>query len=244
MRFSMGSAAIGLIVGLMTTSAAALPINPVYFRVVSDAITGDNEFQGSDGKRRWDVDPGADVYQGEIYERPTIQSYREVDGRYSTEEYFQNLDITQGKVGWDEQFLYVGIELFGRSKSDQGGDTHEGLIYEYGFRFSTDPDGRNGFLIRSDQPELKNGTSFGLQSNFAFFDTDGDVGGAANKSGGGPSGLRVTKTDNPNEETDLNGYDEEVASDGRKKESPNMDADALYTRVDPNNNKIVEFAFA
>jgi hypothetical protein len=227
----------------MTTSAAALPIDPVYFIVVDDAVTGDNEFQGSDGKRRWDVDPGADVYQGEIYERPTIQSYKEVDGRYSTEEYFQNLDITQGKVGWDDQFLYVGIELFGRSKSDQGGDTLEGLVYEYGFRFSTDPDGRDGFLIRSEQPELKHGTSFGLESNFAFFDSDGDVGGAAIKSGGGPSGLWVTKTDNPNEETGLNGYDAEVVSDGKKKESPNQGADALYSRVDPNNDKIVEFAF-
>jgi hypothetical protein len=239
----MTAAAIGLIVCMIATSAAALPIDPVYFITVDDAVTGDNEFQGSDGKRRWDVDPGADVYQGEIYERPTIQSYSEVDGRYSSEEYFQNLDITRGKVGWDEQFLYVGIELFGRSKSDQGGDTLEGLVYEYGFRFSTDPEGRNGFLIRSEQPELKHGTSFGLESNFAFFDTDGDVGGAAINSGGGPSGLWVTKTDNPNEETGLNGYDAEVVSDGRKKTWPNRDARILYSRVDPNNHQIVELAF-
>jgi hypothetical protein len=60
------------------------------------------------------------------------------------------------------------------------------------------------------------------------------VGGAAIKSGGGPSGLWVTKTDNPNEETGLNGYDAEVVSDGKKKESPNQGADALYSRVDPN----------
>jgi hypothetical protein len=213
MRQPSFALAIGLPVCLMAASAVALSIEPIYHYVVDDAVTGDNEVQGSDGKRRWDVDAGADDHASGIYERPTIQSYEKVDGKYSAEEYFQNVDITQGKLGWDDQFLYVGIELFGPAKSDQGGDSLEGLVYEYGFRFSTDPSGENGFLILSDQPELKHGASFGLESNFAFYGSD------------------LT-----------NGYDKEIVSDGQKKDGPNQGASTLYARVDPANGNRIEFA--
>jgi hypothetical protein len=218
---------------------------PVYFVTFGDAVTGDNEYLGTDGKRRWDVDAGADQYQNEVYERPTIQSYDTNSGRFSAQEYFQNLDIVEARVGFDAQYLYVAVDLFGRDKSDQGGDTEEGLVYEYAVRLAFDPDGRYGILLRADQPELKNGTTFGLLGNLGMVDTDGDVGGRGGPLHGnpGPTGLSVTKQDNPLEESggssgSLNGYDDDVIADGLFGATP-----VLWSRVDPNDDTVVEFAW-
>jgi hypothetical protein len=226
---------------LLAGGAAAMPMTPVYFVDLADATTNQNEFE-SDGKRRWFVTPGADVYQTETYERPTIQTYQDdpEGGIFSTEEYFSNLDIERGKVGYDDQFLYVAIDLVGDTKEDQGGSTDEGLLYEYGFRFSSDPDGRNGYLVRAIQPEPTHGTTFGLEKNEIWMDGDGDVGGAASESGGGPTGLAVTKQDNPNEETDLDGYDVQRAADGA--DPADGDPEIVWARIDPLDDTIVEIA--
>lgn len=107
----------------------------------------------------------------------------------------------------------------------------------YGFRMSTNKDGRYGVLIVSDQPELKNSpkTAWGPLGTFGYVDTDGDVGGAADS---GRTGLTVTKSDNPDEEDGMNGYDTEIIADGRlDDETP-----VLWVRISPTNNKHVQFA--
>ena len=225
------------------SSAGAAPNNPVYTSTFGDSITGDNEFLGTDGKRRWTVDPGADDYQNESYERPTIQTYQTVDSKFSTEEYFQNIDIVQGRVGYDAQYLYIAIELFGRHKSDQGGDTLEGLKYEYGFRFSQDPDGRNGYLFRTEFADPLSSPTFDTLKNGAFRDTDGDIGGRGLINGAGSSGRSITKEDEPLEEVGMNGYNQQIIADGKISDGPGKDTPVLYSRIDPNNNKIVEMAF-
>ena len=221
-------------------------IVPFYTEIRNDHRTGDNEFVGEDGTRRWFIDPLADRYQREFYERPTIQSYQSIgDGPFSTHEYFQNLDIVQGKLGIDSQFLYVAIEMFGGHKSDQGGDTLEGLKYEYGVRFSADPDGRDGFLLRTTFSDPKSSPVFGTLQNFASMDTDSDVGGRGGPLHGqpGPSGILVTKEDNPLEEAGLNGYDQVIISDGLVDFGPNKGQAAFFSRIDPKNPNIVEIAF-
>ena len=239
---------IGLLLNL-SVSTEATPITPVYSMIVSDAVTGDNPFFASDGKRYWTIDPGADSYQIELYERPTVQNYqvRTLPGgeeRFASQEYFENLDIVQAMMGVDTNYAYFSIEMFGRDKSTSDGvDTEEGLIYEYGVRFSSDSDGRSGFLFRIDQPELKHGTTFGTESNFGFKDTDTDVGGRGLINGQPPSGLNVTKEDNPWEEHEMNGDDTEVISDGKIKDDPSG-TEVLFSRINPNNNRIVEIAFA
>src|SRR5687767_1176624 len=55
--------------------AAAPPNVPVYSNTYGDAVTGDNQFLGADGKLHYDVDAGADQYQFEMYERPTSQTF-------------------------------------------------------------------------------------------------------------------------------------------------------------------------
>jgi hypothetical protein len=140
-------------------------------------------------------------------------------------------------MGFYSQYMYVSIELYGV-------DDPQGLVERYGFRMSSDPDGRNGLLLISDQPALKNdpNTEYGQEGTFGYRDTDGDVGGAAQISGdGGATGLTVTKSNNPEEEHGLNGYDEVIISDGALHND--SETDALWVRIDPDSPNIVEFAF-
>lgn len=224
-----------------TWSPASGAIAPTYSVTFRDSVTGDNEFVGSDGKHYWTVDPGADVYQSDLYERPTVQSYQLIDGKYATNEYLGYIDITHAKMGWDSQYLYVAIDVYSRDKvTDDGQHTTVGMMERYGFRFSTDPDGRNGYLLWAEQPESEHGTVFGAAKTFGSRDTDGDVGGASPVP---PSGLDTTKSDNPAEESGgdgLDGYDLDIIPDGVK---AGTSTEVLWARVDPADDTIVELAF-
>ena len=112
---AVSAAALSLLL-FGAASADALP-TPVYTTTYADAVTGDNAFNASDGNRYWTVDPGADSYQIGSYERPTVKNYQIIDGKYATDEYFAYLDIHQAKVGFDDQYLYIAIDLFGLDKS-------------------------------------------------------------------------------------------------------------------------------
>jgi hypothetical protein len=220
-------------------SAAAQPGTPVYSGNWFDCDTSDNRFVGGDGIFYWDVDPACDVYQQDVYERPMTQTFYSVSGRYAAVEYFEYLDIIEAQAGFDDDFLYVSIDLAGRNHRTSGGTVIPlGMVERYGFRMSTDPDGRYGVLIVADQPEYKNepNTVFGPIGTFGYLDTDGDVGGADLD---GPTGLTVTKSDNPDEEDGtLNGYDAAIISDGRlDDETP-----VLWVRLNPSDSTKVEFA--
>lgn len=60
MRHPSLALAIGVPLCLMAASAVALSIESIYLYMVDGAVTGDNGFQGSDGKWHWDVDAGGD----------------------------------------------------------------------------------------------------------------------------------------------------------------------------------------
>lgn len=228
-----------LAAGLFASVATAQPQNPVYDTDWTDCDTSDNQFIGDDGMFFWDVDPGCDVYQQDEYERPMTQTFFNTVGRYGAVEYFEYLDLLGAEAGFDSDYLYVRLTLAGRDHltSDGGVDTL-GMVERYGFRLSTDPDGRFGVLIVSDQPELKNdpNTVYGPIGTFGYRDTDGDVGGADRN---GPTGLTVTKSDNPDEEGGtLNGYDSAFISDGRL----NDETPVLWVRLNPQDDTQVEFA--
>lgn len=223
----------------LASPAVAQPINPVFTKTWTDCVTGDNRFTApGGGASYWDVDAGCDSYQNDVYERPMSQSFEPVNGRFGAVEYFENLDITQASAGFDATYLYVEIDLAGRNQITSGGSIIPlGMDARYGFRISTDPDGRFGLLLVADQPELKlfPATQWGTTGLFGYLDTNGDVGGAASS---GPTGLTVTKTDNPNEESGLNGYDSAIISDG----SLNTGAPVFYARLSPTDNTKVQFA--
>lgn len=237
-------AASAVLTGL-AGAALAQPTNPpVYSTTVVDAVTGDNAFMFGQF-RYWDVDPGADSYQNDIYERPTAQGFQPVGGRYAVNEYLAYIDIELARFGFDDRFVYVQIDLVGRDKRTQDGvNTIEGLQGRYGVRFGTNADGRNSIYLIADQPEsaaIPN-TAWTLAKTEGFRDTDQDVGGRGGPIHGrlGPSGLTVTKVDNHLEEQGLNGYDEQfIQTDGLLL---NGQIPVLWQRVNPSDNTIVELA--
>jgi hypothetical protein len=206
---------------------------PSYSVTFDDAVTGDNAFTAADGNQYWTVDAGADDYQNDVYERPTAQTYqvrRLADGeeRFAAAEYLENLDIVRARAGFDDQYLYVSIEMNGLNKvTSDGASSYEGLKYRYGFRISNEADGGHGFLVVADAPQFKSGTTFGSVGTFAYFDKNGDVGG---------TGRDVTKQDRE-AEVGGNGYESVVIADGKTPSGKQ----ALWVRVDPNNPNTVEF---
>lgn len=211
----------------------AAPVAPTYVATFTDAVTADNAFTGADGKTYWTVDAGADQYQIDMYERPTAQTFqvvRAADGteRFAASEYFSNLDVVQGRAGFDANFLYISIKVAGLDKLTSGGASREGLVYQYGFRLATNPDGGGGLLVVADQPGLKNAGRYGSESTFVYRDANGDVGG---------TGLDVTKSDRT-AEVSGNGYERVLASDGRT----NSGQRVLWVRTSASDPTVVEFA--
>lgn len=238
-----GSLAYRLAVGALIAApiaipAVAQPTTPVYTKTWRDCNTSDNKFVGDDGIFYWDVDANCDIYQRDLYERPMTQTFYDTAGRFGAVEYFEYLDITRARGGYDSRYMYVQIDLAGRNHlTSDGSVIPVGLAERYGFRFAQDPNGRGGFLIVADQPEFKNepNTVFGPIGTFGYQDTDGDVGGAADS---GPTGLTITKSDNPDEEDGLNGYDTALISDGTLSDGRTI----LWVRLSPTDSTIVEFA--
>ena len=219
---------------LMALPAAADPFVPVYSTTFGDAVTGDAPNPiSSGGNQYWSIDLGADSYQDDYYERPTTQTFINVgSGVVGAAEYYGNLDIVQAKAGFDSQYLYVAIDMFSLLHQLSNGESiNEGLIYRYAFRLSdSDADGANGFLFTVDQPSLL-GTSYQLLKNEGFQDTNGDVGGAG--------GISVTKDDG---DVVVDGFDLKIIGDGRLLSGPNTGVAVLYSRIDPSDPTIVEFA--
>ena len=220
-------------------TAFASPSDPVYTVTFDDCVTSDNQYVGPDGELRWDVDADCDIYQIDLYERPMTQAFDFFRSRFGAKEYLEYIDIAQARAGFDDRYLYVSIKLAGRDLLTSGGDRDEqGLVERYGFTLSTDRDGRFGVLLVADQPELKIDpvTEFGVIGVFGYRDTNGDVGGAADS---GPTGRDVTKTDNPDEENGLNGYDTTIISDGVL---DTTSEEVLFVRLSPTDDTMVEFA--
>jgi hypothetical protein len=218
---------------VQTLEDRAVPtiLTPVYSATFADARSDGNEF-AVNGKHYWTITAGADNYQIDQYERPTVQSYklRNLDGveLFATPEYFANLDIVEARAGVDDQHLFVSIKMAGLDRrTEDGARDIAGLVYGYGFRLATANDGGGGLLVVSDQPALKLGATFGSLGTFVYRDMNGDVGGA---------GLDVTKQDQLSE-VGGNGYESVVVSDGRIGSTT-----VLRARIDPNDSTVVEFA--
>jgi hypothetical protein len=188
---------------------------PTYLTSWDDAVTGGNTFS-SGGKQRWYVDPGADNYFTDDYERPMNQSFSYNDGIYSTNsDYFGNLDIVQGRAGFDANFLYFGIEMFSTKLYGADGSVKdEGLKYDYRIRLGADPTGAGGYLFSTDTPS-DFGSSWHTEKNFAWLDSNMDV------------------------NTDGNGFETRIVSDGKLDKTG---ASVFFTRIDPTNSSTVEFA--
>lgn len=238
----------GLTIGSLTVLAA--PTVPTYSTFVNDAITGDNQFT-SGGSHYWYVNSGADSYQNDVYERPTVQTYTQqtietkegTDTEYgvgdsvsasggSNPTYYGYIDIVKGHYGYDSNYMYFGIELYSNNKVGNDGSVTSdfGESSVYNIRVSEDPNGKNGLDIAGEaaadytKPEYSNWNKL---KAMGYQDTGtGDV--------GGPGGITT-----PNEGV-VDGFDTKVISDGML----NSD-DVLWTRytTSTDGNPMVEFAF-
>lgn len=236
--------AAGMIL-LATAGAATAQISPQYFLAATDAVTGDNAVMLG-GFRYYSVDAGADSYQQNVYERPVVQTFERIGVNYVSEEYHGYVDITEGRFGYDNRYVYASIKVFSLDKRTKDGvNSTVGLDAKYTVRFGIDPDGRNSILLRGEQPQFASfpNTVFTNLKTEGWRDTDLDVGGRGGPIHGrpGPSGLGVTKTDNPLEEFGLNGYDQQfIVSDGLLITSGQQ---VLRQRVSPTDPLTVEIAF-
>lgn len=221
--------------------AAAMPSVPTYTATYSDAVTGTNGAFDPDGKYRYTVNPGADSYQQDVYERPTGQSYTLIGNRYGGEEYFGYLDLTSARLGVDGEFIYASLTMYSRERVTNEGVRHpQGLEEQYAVRLGTNADGRGSVIILADNPEFKNqpNTTWGLLGARAHLDSDLDVGGRALIDSNGPSGRTVTKSDNPAEEWGMTGYETSLIYDGRDPAG----IPAMWMRISPTDNRTVELA--
>ena len=236
---------------------------PSFTSVFEDATTGDNQFQLGNGDFGWFINSGADNYGQDVYERPVIQQFRDLtidsaagdDAELlanvgndvfgttgSSVNYFEYIDIERARFGFDNQFMYFRIELFGEQKVGSDGsvtdDFGEGTFYRV--RLGEDPDGAFSVMLSGElQADYQKSENQGnttdmfndnnLKAAKVFEDVDGDV--------GGPGGIAVTN-ENPG---GLNGFSLPTVDDGVLKE-PDSGTEILYTRK-VIGEPWVEFAF-
>lgn len=255
-RFSL---VLGLVLALIVagTTATATPISPVYNASYGDAVTGDNEFLDESGNHRWFVNTGADSYEEDYYERPTVQTYDSVtasvkigddselvlDQSYSASgtsdpSYFEYLDITSGFYGYDDTFMYFGIELYGTEKvgTDGSRDSDFGESSYYRIRFSESESGAGGLMLSAEAASALGVSGndwyqqWDTKASMGYLDTNSDI--------GGPGGITVTGEDSGN------GFEDKIISDGYLDRGSKPDV--LWTRFDPEGEGTgpqVSFAF-
>jgi hypothetical protein len=219
--------AAAMSVGIVSGSTVGAA--PVYHVTFHDSVTGLNQWtdHSDSNKQRWTISPGADSYVEDYYERPTVQEYKVYNNTsggviFAAKEYFQYLDIVLAKAGFDDQHLYIAIEMYGLNKHTENNvQTHVGLVERYGFRLATE---QSSLLLYVDNPASKsNPTQFNGSKAEGHIDANGDV---------GKSGVNV-----PNEGGG-NGYENKIISNGMYNNQL-----VLQSRIDPNNPTTVEFMF-
>jgi hypothetical protein len=243
----MKTTSITMLVALAGCAALAhaQPLTPVYQYTFNDAVTGDNNFQFG-GFRYYTVDGGADSYQNDIYERPIAQGFNLIGTNYASEEYHSYTDIVQARLGWDSQYLYVSMDLWGDDiRTKDGVNAIVGMKAKYLLRIGNDADGRNSFYFLADEPGFAAfpNTIFTNAKTEGFRDTDADVGGRGGPIHGqpGPSGVSVTRTQNPIEEFGMNGYDQQIIqSDGIF--NGGQGQIVMWQRVSPLDPTVIEIA--
>jgi hypothetical protein len=214
-------------------SAAVITLTPTYFATYVDAVTGDNCNGMAPGgncsglNAGWHVDPGADNYFQDLYERPTVQTFTNIGGLPKSNEYYGYLDITGARYGYDSSFMYFQTTVFSEYayKNDGSVDTGQfGSGTRYGVQIE------NTLLLRGEQNKDTIQASPGAFDSLkaqGFCDSNDDV--------PGPGGIGT-----PNEGG--NGYDLQVIqTDGYLSGGPTV----LYLRSfrNANGSVSVELAF-
>jgi hypothetical protein len=230
------------------------------------AVGNGGQFTNADGSTiQWDIDQNnpdgsrADNYATEQYERPTDQTFSVVTSNMSEQrfglgfpgagvQYYGYLDLVEARAGFDSDWLYISIDLFSLNRVNNSGSVNQqGLEDFYRFRIGKGPAGaesRNGFLVSIQNPTSNAGTSFAINSKAEVFADQSSGQGGVSPGDVGGALLSLTKETSPGEVAG-NGYDVQVVSDGRTNGSGGYvnNQDVLYTRINPSDPTIVEFAW-
>lgn len=210
---------------LALSAAGARAQTPAYYTTELDDVTGDNApvivsphpglvSGGCDAAAPcWVPDPGADSYSNDKYERPMGR------GRYG-DEYYPSLDITSSQVGYDDEWLYYRINVYGT----EGG----GLYDMYGFEINYDEDGIGDIFVTASAPGVS--TTWTSAMPVVYWDQDNNVGGP-----------NPTRPDGQG--SNANGYENKVFNGGLNKVpgSPGG-VNAVQVRIAPDNPAAVELA--
>lgn len=177
-----------LLLALWAPDARAQVPNPVYTVTLQDAVTGDNGLQSfvvpgvtCVNCRVPDPNPPAgsvsvDNYTLDVWERPTQSGS-------SANVYLPALDIVSYEIGFDNDFLYYRMRLFG--VDNQG--TGKRLPYLYAYESNIDSDPRGDVFVRVTDPSSKGlDDVFGTQGVTVHHDANNNVGGLLPLSPEGP----------------------------------------------------------
>lgn len=215
----------GFGLALLLLSAGGLYAQvPSYVSTTPDDVTGNNlprvvnhpapQADCPAGSECYLPDPGADSYGQDLYERPVRP------GRYANT-YHPAMDIVQSQVGYDDQWLYYRIEVYG----PEGG---VGLPYMYGFEINYDDDNVGDVFVTVDDPGMS--TTWTYATPVVYWDADDNVGATNPTLAEGPGG-------------NGNGYERKVFIGGLNKApgSPGG-VTAVQARVAPGNPAAIELA--
>ena len=168
-----------------------------------DARTDGNQIDRGDDSY-WYIDPGADNYQQELYERPTSSMDKVIDDKPAAQKYYEYIDIVSGKFALDaqNQHAYFSIDLVGRDEVDGSGNSSEkGFGQFYRIRVADNSDFANGYLFGVKDPEGNSSSSFNKNATQLWADQGTPATG---------SGLTVTGEG-------TNGYETEVTGESDSK---------------------------
>lgn len=165
--------AVGLLVWMASPVSASIYNN--HWRGLSntltfvDSVTGDpSRFTAGTG---WTIEQGADVFNQELYERPTSQGFQStVQGAPAFDKYHEALDIVSGEYGLDEAngVAYFAIDLNGQNERTADGSVDSvGFKHFYRIRVSGNTDFFGGYMFGVKDPDGNSvGNSFDNSNSY------------------------------------------------------------------------------
>lgn len=171
-----------------------------------DARTDDNETTVS-GESRWTIDPGADIYSQEQYERPTASMDEKIGNTPASKKYYAYLDLVSGDFALDttNEIAYFSLNMVGPYEEDQSGSQSTvGFKDFYRVRLSPSDEFFGGYMFGVKDPNGNIGTGTSFSNSDGWKSTQG----WSDLSEGWVSGTGISNT---NEGTV--GYDE-LTSEG------------------------------
>jgi uncharacterized repeat protein (TIGR01451 family)/MYXO-CTERM domain-containing protein len=156
---------------------AGAPPTPVYQRIRTDDVTGDNTPVVVTGGVApcpasapcFVAEPGADSYRTDLYERPAGQGSL-------AKTYAPAIDIVSGQAGITANWLYYKVNLFGAQPGQAVGSSGS-LPFHYGIEVNFDDDIMGDVIIDIDNPSGNVGTNWGTTGITVKSDQNETMGG-------------------------------------------------------------------